>query len=85
MSVPAPAFRRTLKIMRPDIFITLADGLNKRITFLKELTAQLGLEAEAIHTRAEDLGKTRLSRTLRYATARRVASLTSCANTACRL
>ncbi|SDN68533.1 16S rRNA (guanine(527)-N(7))-methyltransferase RsmG [Acetanaerobacterium elongatum] len=65
-----------VKIMRPDIFITLADGLNKRITFLKELTAQLGLESEAIHTRAEDLGKNPAYRErYDYATARAVASL----------
>lgn len=65
-----------IKIMRPDISITLADGLNKRITFLKELTAQLGFEAEAIHTRAEDLGKNPAYREhFDYATARAVASL----------
>lgn len=65
-----------IKIMRPDVSITLADGLNKRITFLKELTAQLGFEAEAIHTRAEDLGKNPAYRErFDYATARAVASL----------
>ncbi len=46
-----------LKIMRPDIDITLLDSLNKRIGFLKELSDKLGLGAECIHGRAEELGR----------------------------
>ncbi len=65
-----------LKIVRPDIAITLADGLNKRITFLNELTRQLQLEAHTIHARAEELGKSPGYRErYDYATARAVASL----------
>lgn len=43
-----------LKIMRPDIQITLLDSLNKRILFLKAVTDELGLEASLVHARAED-------------------------------
>lgn len=43
-----------LKIARPDIKLTLIDSLNKRLVFLGEVCAQLGIEAELIHSRAED-------------------------------
>ena len=43
-----------LKIARPDIKLTLIDRLNKRLVFLGEVCAQLGIEAELIHSRAED-------------------------------
>lgn len=43
-----------LKIARPDIKLTLIDSLNKRLVFLSEVCSQLGIEAELIHSRAED-------------------------------
>ncbi|MBD9051564.1 16S rRNA (guanine(527)-N(7))-methyltransferase RsmG [Ruminococcus sp.] len=43
-----------LKIARPGIKLTLIDSLNKRLVFLGEVCAQLGIEAELIHSRAED-------------------------------
>lgn len=43
-----------LKIARPYIKLTLIDSLNKRLVFLGEVCAQLGIEAELIHSRAED-------------------------------
>lgn len=43
-----------LKIARPDIKLTLIDSLNKRLVFLGEVCAQLGIDAELIHSRAED-------------------------------
>lgn len=47
-----------LKIMFPELHITLADSLNKRIKFLNEVILQLGLEnVSAIHARAEDLAR----------------------------
>lgn len=47
-----------LKILFPDLKITLLDSLNKRVTFLKEVISSLGLkEIEAIHGRAEDFAK----------------------------
>lgn len=47
-----------LKIAFPELEITLADSLNKRVGFLKEVIAELGLTGiEAIHGRAEDLAR----------------------------
>ena len=47
-----------LKIVFPDLKITLMDSLNKRINFLNEVISSMGLEKiEAIHGRAEDLGR----------------------------
>ena len=46
-----------LKIARPDIKLTLLDGLQKRLTFLNAVLEELGLEAETVHLRAEDGGK----------------------------
>lgn len=47
-----------LKIAFPDLQITLADSLNKRVNFLQEVIDALGLTGvEAIHGRAEDLAK----------------------------
>ena len=46
-----------LKIIRPDLKITLLDSLDKRITFLEQLCDKLEIEAEFIHGRAEDIGK----------------------------
>ena len=44
-----------LKIMRPDINITLLDSLNKRLIFLTELTNKLHIPAKIIHARAENI------------------------------
>lgn len=46
-----------LKIYRDDIRLTLVDSLNKRINFLKELSDALGLGAQCIHARGEELGR----------------------------
>lgn len=47
-----------LKIMFPELNITLLDSLNKRISFLNEVIRELGFsDIEAIHGRAEDLAK----------------------------
>ena len=46
-----------LKIVRPDIKLTLLDSLNKRFLFLQELLSQLGLEATCIAGRAEEYGQ----------------------------
>lgn len=47
-----------LKIMFPDLTITLADSLNKRIGFLREVIDTLQLtEITAIHARAEELAR----------------------------
>ena len=47
-----------LKIAFPDLQVTLLDSLNKRINFLNEVIAALGLTGvETIHGRAEDFAK----------------------------
>ena len=46
-----------LKIARPDIDLTLLDGLNKRITFLNAVLENIGLSATAVHGRAEEFAK----------------------------
>lgn len=43
-----------LKLVRPDIDLVLLDSLGKRILFLRELCAELGIDVPAIHARAED-------------------------------
>ena len=63
-------------IYKSDLNITLLDSLNKRITFLNELTRMLGINAECIHARAEDAGReTDLREQFNIATARAVAHL----------
>ncbi len=45
-----------LKIVNPDLDVSLLDSLNKRIIFLNEVINSLGLDRiEAIHGRAEEL------------------------------
>lgn len=47
-----------LKIAFPEVEITLADSLNKRIKFLDEVIEELGLEkVTTIHARAEELAR----------------------------
>ncbi len=48
-----------IKIVYPNINITLVDALNKRINFLNEVIKELNLDKiETIHARAEEFGKT---------------------------
>jgi 16S rRNA (guanine527-N7)-methyltransferase len=47
-----------MKIIFPELQVTIVDSLNKRITFLNELSSQLGLsDVVALHGRAEDFGQ----------------------------
>ena len=46
-----------LLILRPDLQMTFLDALNKRILFLEDALARLGLKAETLHARAEDAAK----------------------------
>lgn len=65
-----------LKIARPDIKLTLLDGLNKRLIFLENVLLKLGLEAEIRHMRAEEGGKDKkLRESFDFATARAVKNL----------
>lgn len=52
-----------LKIAYPHLKVTLLDSLQKRIKFLNEVAAQLGLQdVETIHGRAEDFAKPSMKR-----------------------
>lgn len=63
-------------IARPDLKFTLLDGLQKRITFLQNVCDTMGLSAQAVHGRAEELAR-KLEYREQYdvATARAVAHL----------
>ena len=66
-----------LKIVRPDLKITLVDSLNKRINFLNIVIDELELKnITAVHSRIEDFGKNKQYREkFDYVTARAVANL----------
>lgn len=66
-----------LKIVRPDLEVTLIDSLNKRLVFLNEVISALGLKGiKTVHSRAEDAGKNPLYREkFQIVTARAVASM----------
>lgn len=68
-----------LKIMKPEMKLTLLDSLNKRITFLKAVADELGLEGiEFIHGRAEDGGRNaRLRASFDTVVSRAVANMTT--------
>ncbi len=65
-----------LKIAYPNIEVVIVEPLNKRITFLKEVIKELGLEhIHCYHARAEDYAKNNRE-TFDVVTARAVANLT---------
>ena len=66
-----------LKIVFPDLRLTLLDSLNKRVGFLREVIERLNLhEAEAVHGRAEDFARPgQLRETFDFCVSRAVANL----------
>ena len=65
-----------LKIVRPDLRMTLIDSLQKRLGFLDALCERVGLSADTVHLRAEDAGRNAAYREqFDYVTARAVAPL----------
>lgn len=65
-----------LKIARPDINLTLLDGLNKRLIFLADVLDKLNLQVELVHSRAEEGGKSEKYREkFDFSCARAVANL----------
>lgn len=65
-----------MKIVRPDIKVTIVDSLNKRINFLNELTAELSLgDMHLVHDRAETFGRHTARHMFDMVTARAVANL----------
>lgn len=66
-----------LKIVRPGLHVTLLDATSKKVRFLNEVIAATQLDGiEALHGRAEDLGRRpEFRERFNLATARAVASL----------
>ncbi len=67
-----------LKIMRPDLQVTLLDSLNKRLIFLEEVCSSLKIKVSLLHARAEEYGqKPEYREKFDYAVSRAVANLPS--------
>ena len=66
-----------VKILCPDVEVTLLDSLEKRVKFLNEVIGALNLDGiNTVHMRAEDGGRDKAMREcFDYATARAVAAL----------
>lgn len=65
-----------LKLLRPDLNLTLLDALNKRLVFLDALLKKLGLSAELVHARAEEAARQKQYRArFGLVTARAVAAM----------
>lgn len=65
-----------LKIIRPDIGLTLLDATNKKINFLNELIDRLGLsDAACVCARAEEAGRGEMRERFDIAVSRAVAAL----------
>lgn len=65
-----------IKIMRPDLQVTLLDGSNKRLNFLGEVCKALGFSCNRVHKRAEEAGLDKAMReSFDLVTARAVANL----------
>ena len=63
-----------LLIWRGDLKGTLCDSLQKRCVYLEKVCEKLGIEAEIVHARAEELGKERREK-YDFATARAVSAM----------
>lgn len=63
-----------LLIYRPDLKGTLCDSLNKRCVYLEKVCEELGIKAEIIHARSEELGQKKRE-CFDFSTARAVAAM----------
>lgn len=69
-----------MALARPDLRVTFLDSLQKRLTFLAQLTQMLEVPAATLHARAEDAGQDKAYRDrFDVATARAVANLNALA------
>ena len=69
-----------MALARPDLRVTFLDSLQKRLTFLAQLTQKLEVPARMLHARAEDAGQNPQYREqFDIATARAVANLNTLA------
>ncbi len=63
-----------LLIYRPDLKGTLCDSLQKRCVYLEKVCEKIGVKAEIIHARSEELGKARREQYI-FSTARAVSAM----------
>ena len=63
-----------IKIIYPNIKVTLLDSNNKKIKFLEELSNKLNIDVELVHSRVEDYAKNNLNK-FDVVTSRAVANL----------
>ena len=63
-----------LLVVRPDLKGTLCDSLNKRYVYLELACREIGVKAEIIHARSEELGRKKRE-CYDFATARAVAAM----------
>ena len=65
-----------MKLMRPDLKLTLLDSLQKRVTVLEEFCRELGIEdVTCVHARAEEAARGSLRETFDVAVSRAVARM----------
>jgi 16S rRNA (guanine527-N7)-methyltransferase len=64
-----------LKIMRPDLRLTLIDATAKKLTFVQQSCERLGLDVTVVHGRAEELARGALREQFDTVVARAVAAL----------
>lgn len=64
-----------LKLLRPDIDMTLLDAAGKKTDFIKSALSSLGVEASVVCGRAEELARTKLRESFDVVVSRAVASL----------
>lgn len=63
-------------IARPDLDITLMDSTNKKLNVIRNILENIGLEADVVHKRAEEAGRSKEFReSYDFATARAVSNL----------
>lgn len=64
-----------LKLFLPQLQLTLVEASAKKVAFLEHCASALAVEAEIVHSRAEELGRTSARESYNYAITRAVANL----------
>ena len=61
--------------LKPDVNMTMVDATAKKLSFVKQTCAELGIKATTLHARAEELGRAQKRESFDCVTARAVAAL----------
>lgn len=64
-----------IAVLRPDLHVSMLDATRKKVEFLAETSAALGLDVDTVHGRAEELQRGPLGTRFDLVTARAVAPL----------